>query len=41
MKCRIAEAMIGQAERAALLGPGREIMEPTSANTGIALVCLG
>ena len=37
VKCRIAEAMIAQAERDGLLGPGREIVEPTSGNTGIAL----
>lgn len=37
VKCRIGAAMIDDAERRGILGKGKEIVEPTSGNTGIAL----
>jgi len=37
VKCRIGAAMIWDAEERGKLGPGKEIVEPTSGNTGVAL----
>jgi cysteine synthase A len=37
VKCRLGAAMVWDAERRGVLGPGKELVEPTSGNTGIAL----
>jgi cysteine synthase A len=37
VKCRVGVAMVDDAERRGVLGEGKQIVEPTSGNTGIAL----
>src|SRR4051812_50041001 len=40
IKDRVAKAMIEDAEAAGELQPGRELLEPTSGNTGISLALI-
>ncbi len=40
VKCRIGAAMVADAQLRGVLGPGRELVEPTSGNTGIALAAV-
>ena len=37
IKCRLGAALVWDAEKRGLLGPGKELIEATSGNTGIAL----
>ena len=41
VKCRLGAAMVWDAEKRGVLGPGKRIVEPTSGNTGIALAFVG
>ncbi|HEX2734502.1 MAG TPA: cysteine synthase A [Polyangiaceae bacterium] len=37
VKCRLGAALVWDAEKRGILSPGKELLEPTSGNTGIAL----
>ena len=37
VKCRLGAALVWDAEKRGLLGPGKEMVEPTSGNTGVGI----